>query len=200
MVTTKQRGRPRCFDPDQALATAQSLFHARGFDAVGVAEITSTLGISAPSFYAAFGNKAGLYARVLQRWSQTGAIPLEAILAEERPPAEALTLLLEDAAQRYAAHPETPGCLVLAGTHCIDADARSCALAMNQQAEALVLNFIARTHPGQAEVLADFVSTTLSGLSAKARNGHSAQRLLASAQLAAATVRQILAGHVADTR
>ncbi|MEN9191357.1 TetR/AcrR family transcriptional regulator, partial [Xanthomonas perforans] len=30
---SRSRGRPRAFDPDQAVAIAQQLFHARGYDA-----------------------------------------------------------------------------------------------------------------------------------------------------------------------
>ena len=63
MVTTNRsrtRGRPRKFDPEAAVATAQQLFHERGYDAVSVADVTDALGINPPSFYAAFGSKAGL--------------------------------------------------------------------------------------------------------------------------------------------
>src|SRR5690606_38817303 len=73
---SRPRGRPRRFDPEQAVAIAQQLFHARGYDAVSIAELTEALGINPPSFYAAFGNKASLYARVLDRYAGTGAIPL----------------------------------------------------------------------------------------------------------------------------
>ena len=74
MTTTnisRARGRPRRFDPDEALATAQRLFHQRGYDAVGVVDLTKALGINPPSFYAAFGSKASLYARVLERYATT---------------------------------------------------------------------------------------------------------------------------------
>ncbi|MDZ7926987.1 MAG: TetR/AcrR family transcriptional regulator [Agrobacterium sp.] len=121
MVDTKNirsRGRPRRFDPDQAVATAKQLFHARGFDAVGVAEITSVLGINPPSFYAAFGSKMGLYKRVLDLYAGTEAIPLADILRPDRPVGECLAALLEDAARRYAAHSAAAGCLVLEGTRC----------------------------------------------------------------------------------
>ncbi len=81
VTTTKQGrtpGRPRQFDAEQAIETAQRLFHARGYDAVSVADLTQAFGINPPSFYAAFGSKLGLYTRVLQRYSQTGAIPIDA--------------------------------------------------------------------------------------------------------------------------
>jgi TetR/AcrR family transcriptional repressor for divergent bdcA len=81
---SRPRGRPRRFDPDQAVTTAQQLFHARGYDAVSVADVTEALGINPPSFYAAFGNKAGLYTRVLDRWTSTEAIPLGDLLRPER--------------------------------------------------------------------------------------------------------------------
>ena len=49
------------------------LFHARGYDAVGVAELVAELGIKPPSFYAAFGSKVGLLARALERYGQSEA-------------------------------------------------------------------------------------------------------------------------------
>src|SRR3954471_8982573 len=79
----RPRGRPRRFDPEQAVATAQRRFQARGYDAVSVAALTEALGINPPSFYAAFGSKAGLYARILDRWTDTEAIPLNHILSPD---------------------------------------------------------------------------------------------------------------------
>src|SRR3954471_19102430 len=109
---TGQRGRPRRFDPDEAVATAQPLFHARGYDAVSVADVTQALGINPPSFYAAFGSQAGLYARVLDHWTTSSGIPLDEILRSDHPVAACLAAVLEDAARRYSADPVAGGCLV----------------------------------------------------------------------------------------
>jgi TetR/AcrR family transcriptional repressor for divergent bdcA len=190
--TSRARGRPRRFDREEAVATAQQLFHARGYDAVSVAEVTEALGIKPPSFYAAFGNKAGLYARILERWAGTGAIPLQDILRPDRPVAESLAAVLEEAARRYAANPEAGGCLVIEGTRCNDLEARKAATAFNQAGERAIRNYIALRYPEQATQVADFVSTTLSGLSAKARNGHGLDRLLATAKIASLAVVQAL--------
>ncbi|KGF66898.1 TetR family transcriptional regulator [Hoeflea sp. BAL378] len=195
MTTTKNirpRGRPRRFDADEAVATAQDLFHARGYDAVGVADVTEALGINPPSFYAAFGNKAGLYARVLDRYACTGAIALEEVLLPDRPVAECLAALLEEAARHYAADPVATGCLVIEGSRSTDPDARQAACAYQVAAEAAIRDYIAARHPQQADALTDFVSTTMAGLSAKARNGYGLDRLLASARLAGAAVAQAL--------
>jgi len=194
-VTTNKarpRGRPRRFDRDQAVATAEHLFHARGYDAVSVADVTEALGINPPSFYAAFGNKAGLYARILDHWTETRAIPLNDILRPDRPVAEALGALLEAAAHNYVADPAAGGCLVLEGTRCNDAEAREAARAFNRAAEEVIRSYIAARHPADAERLADFVSTTMCGLSAKARAGHGLDQLLATAHLAGTAIAQAL--------
>jgi TetR/AcrR family transcriptional repressor for divergent bdcA len=191
--TPRARGRPRRFDREEAIATAQQLFHARGYDAVSVAEVTEALGINPPSFYAAFGNKAGLFARILERWAGTGAIPLHDILRPDRPVAESLAAVLEEAARRYAANPDAAGCLVIEGTRCNDLEAREAATALNEAGERLIRDYIALRHPEEAEQVADFVSTTLSGLSAKARNGYRLDRLLATAKLAGLAAGQALA-------
>jgi TetR/AcrR family transcriptional repressor for divergent bdcA len=152
-VTTNKprpRGRPRGFDPDEAVATAQRLFHARGYDAVSVAAVTEALGINPPSFYAAFGSKAGLYARVLERYNGGNAIPLASLLRADRPVAECLAAVLEEAARYYAADPDAAGCLVLEGVRCDDRDAREAARAFNIAAEAVIRDYIASRYPEAA--------------------------------------------------
>ncbi len=189
---SRPRGRPRRFDPDQAVATAQQLFHARGYDAVSVADVTEALGINPPSFYAAFGNKAGLYSRILDRYVGTNAIPLTDLLRPDRPVAAGLAAVLEDAARNYAADPAASGCLVLEGTRSNDQEAREAARAFNLAAEEVIRQYIAARHPEDADRLTDFVSTTMSGLSAKSRNGHGLDQLLATARLASLALAQAL--------
>ena len=187
VVTKKQMktpGRPRKFDTEQAVAVAQGLFHARGYDAVSVADVTDALGINPPSFYGAFGNKAGLYARVLDRYAETGAIPLAELLSDDLTVAEALTALLEEAARRYGGDEICTGCLVLEGTRCNDPQAREASKAFHMAAEETIRRFIATRYPKDAGRLTDFVSTVMSGLSSKARQGHGVEQLLSSAHLA----------------
>jgi len=190
--SSRPRGRPRRFDVDEAVSTAQQLFHKHGYDAVSVADVTSALGINPPSFYGAFGSKAGLYARALDRWVETGAIPMPDILSADRPVAECLANLLEEAARRYAADPEARGCLVLEGVRCNDPEARETARAFNLAAETMIRDYIAERHPDEADRVADFVATTMTGLSARARSGHGLDQLLASARLAALAISQTL--------
>jgi len=180
----RARGRPRRFDADDAVATAQRLFHARGYDALSVAEVTEALGINPPSFYAAFGNKAGLYARVLDRYAATGAIIFEDVLLPDRPVAECLAALLEEAARHYAADSAAAGCLVLEGIRCNDREAREAAGVFQAAAEERIHAYVAARHPVQARRLTDFVVMVMVGLSARARGGQGLDRLLAAARVA----------------
>lgn len=189
---SRPRGRPRLFDLDQAVSTAKGLFHARGYDAVSVGDITQALGINPPSFYAAFGSKAALYARVLERYSSADAIPLGRLLRPDRPVEECLAETLESAARYYVANPDAGGCLVVEGTRCMEHDAREAALAYNRASEDVIRKYIAQRHPDEADRLTDFVATTMFGLSAKARNGHTLDQLLATARLAASVLKTAL--------
>jgi TetR/AcrR family transcriptional repressor for divergent bdcA len=196
-VTTNKsptRGRPRQFDLATAIATAQRLFHAKGYDAVSVADLTKALGINPPSFYAAFGSKAGLYARILDRYAATGAIPLRHILDADRPLAESLAQVLVEAARYYAADATATGCLVLEGTRCNDPEAREAACGFHAAAQELIRHAIAEHHPQEADRVADFICTTMAGLSASARHGQGLERLLATAQLAGKALVHVLPG------
>jgi len=188
------RGRPRQFDPEQAVVTAQRLFHEKGYDAVSVADLTKALGINPPSFYAAFGSKAGLYARILDRYAATGAIPLTDIMGADRPLAASLAEVLVEAARHYAADADASGCMVLEGTRSNDPAARDAACGFHVAAQDFLRNAIAQRNPQEADRLTDFVCTTMAGLSASARHGQGLDRLLATARLAGEALVHALPG------
>ncbi|WP_279349677.1 TetR/AcrR family transcriptional regulator [Erythrobacter litoralis] len=190
----RPRGRPRRFDLDEAVRIAQELFHAHGYDAVSVGDITKALGINPPSFYAAFGSKAQLYARVLEQYARVGAIPLDRLLRPDRPVWQCLLESLEEAARFYSDNPDAAGCMVVEGTRCGDHDAREVAITYNRAAEDVIRMYIAQRHPEEAEEVTDFIATVMFGLSAKARNGHSSDQLISSARIAGAAVKAMLEG------
>ena len=195
--TGRPRGRPRGFAATAAVATGKQLFRAQGYDAVGIAAVTSALGINPPSFYAAFGSKVGFYAQVLAQYSSKDGVPLDTLLDPGLPVAQALTAVLQDAARRYAADPQARGCMVLEGLGCDDPDARRAAVALHQAAEEAIRRFVAERHPAQADRVTDLVSTTMAGLSARARQGVSAERLGQVAELAGQAIAQALAAPAA---
>lgn len=186
--TKPGRGRPRAFDPEAALDVGQRLFHAAGYDGVGLSALTDALGIKPPSFYMAFGSKAAFFERVLERYART-EIALADVLQAGRPPVDALADLLERAARTYARDPERPGCLVLEAARG-NGESESAVLARRtaEGRRAQVRVFVAATHPEVADVVTDFISTVMSGMSASAREGMGESRLLGVSRVAAESV------------
>jgi AcrR family transcriptional regulator len=66
-----ERGRPRGFDRDLALAKAMEVFWARGYEGASMADLTAAMGISSPSLYAAFGCKEALFREALRLYAAT---------------------------------------------------------------------------------------------------------------------------------
>ena len=182
----KPRGRPRTFDIDDALGKAQALFHERGYDAVSLTDLTEALGINPPSFYSAFGSKAELYGRVLERYSRTEGLDFEGLLSPDRPLAEGLEALFEAAAESYTRHPGAPGCLVIEGTRG-GADPAACSRARTlwHQSRDVMHDAIARMEPERAGAVTDYAMAILSGISASASDGLDTGRLRAIGRMAA---------------
>ena len=63
------RGRPRTFDTEQALGRAMNVFWRKGYAGASLPDLTRAMGINRPSLYAAFGNKASLFRKVLDRYA-----------------------------------------------------------------------------------------------------------------------------------
>lgn len=188
----RPRGRPRKFDVDEAIATAQRLFHSRGYEAVSVSDVTDALGINTPSFYSAFGSKAGLYERVINRYADHGAIPLADILRPDRPVGECITAMLEEAARRYATDPAATGCIVLEGCRASDEEARVLARAAHAAAVDVIRSYIAARHPSAAAQLTEYINTLMIGLSAQARAGKALDTLLETVRVAGLAIASIL--------
>ncbi|AIB14199.1 TetR family transcriptional regulator (plasmid) [Azospirillum argentinense] len=198
MTATKRsepRGRRRSFDVDEAVETAMRLFHARGYDAVGVAELGAELGIKPPSFYAAFGSKAGLFERALRRYAAGEANIFARALAEGGDVATVIGRTLALAAALYPGQNGTAGCLVLDGArNSADPEAQALADAAKREGRAAVRDFIAAEAPDRADALADLVVVAMMGMSAAARDGADRDRLERVAAMMDRAFRRELAG------
>jgi hypothetical protein len=63
-------GRPRGFDADEALRRALLVFWEQGYEGASLADLTSAMGITKTSMYAAFGNKEQLFRKALELYTE----------------------------------------------------------------------------------------------------------------------------------
>lgn len=63
-------GRPKGFDPDEALEKAMQVFWQKGYEGASLSDLTESMGINRPSLYATFGNKEELFLKVLNRYGE----------------------------------------------------------------------------------------------------------------------------------
>ncbi len=104
--------RPRTFDADAALDAALRVFWMRGYRGASLEELTAVSGGSRPSLYAAFGDKAGLFAAAVQRYHARFDAPVIAAMAEEPEARTAVQNYLRALAERFTEPDLPPGCVV----------------------------------------------------------------------------------------
>ncbi|MCF5027144.1 TetR/AcrR family transcriptional regulator [Pseudomonas lurida] len=112
-----QMGRPRTFDREQAVDQALHLFWQHGYDATSLAQLKASLGggISAPSFYAAFGSKEALFDECVQRYLATYAQVTECLWDESLPPRLAVETTLRQSVRMQCEDGHPKGCMVALG-------------------------------------------------------------------------------------
>src|SRR5690242_21022003 len=64
----KRRGRPRAYDPADALARAAAQFWKAGYAGTSLDDLVAATGMNRPSLYAAFGDKRELYLKTLEHY------------------------------------------------------------------------------------------------------------------------------------
>lgn len=177
-----QMGRPRQFDRDTALAKAMHLFWQNGFDATSLSQLKAELGISAPSFYAAFGSKEALFQETVALYLKSHGAVMECLWDTQLPPRAAIELALRASArmQTEAGHPK--GCMVALGVtsagvvdNLAGADALATARARNRAGIVACIErgvALQELDPGtDVAALAGAFESFLLGLSTLARDG-----------------------------
>ena len=106
-------GRPRQFDPDDALDAAQQAFWAHGYEATSIADLCDATGMLRGSLYQAFGDKHALFLSVLDRYLARGTAQLEADLARASTPLAQLEAWLYGVAFTACPSQGPGGCMAL---------------------------------------------------------------------------------------
>jgi len=188
-ASTAVRGRPREFDPDEALAAALRVFWQNGYEGASMAELTEAMGITKPSLYACFGNKEALFRKALDLYERDKLAYIG--MALEEPTARAVAeRLLRGALATHCGGSDPQGCLGVIATVVGCSEAASirehvCARRKSSE-EALVARLERAKADGdfpdsiQAKALGSCVTTVLQGLSVKAQSGATRAELEAS--------------------
>lgn len=188
------RGRPREFDPTEALDQALAVFARDGFEQASVQALADGMGICKPSLYAAYGNKESLFIEALRRYALRGNLERDRLLNEEPDGPTALAALLRATAEAASSHGQT-GCLLVseaAAAHAEYPAAVRDAVRDLMESGAVLLRArlvraIADGHLDESadvEALVRFYGAVMSGLTVQARSGATREQLLAAAEMA----------------
>ena len=174
-------GRPRRFDRDAALETAMRLFWRHGYEGVSFQQLTTALGVAAPSLYAAFGNKASLYREALDRYAAMRGASDLSFMDEALSLREAVRLLLEGTAQGLVDPKGEIGCMLNTGMIASHPDHADLAheLAQRRRAfrELLAAKLCQWVGPVRAQRLSRYIVAVMQGLAIQARDGYSLEEL-----------------------
>jgi len=112
-----QIGRPRTFDRQQAIEQAMLLFWQNGYESTSLSQLKAAIGggISAPSFYAAFGSKEALFQEAVQCYLDSHAQVTECLWDSELPARSAVELALRRSARMQFSADHPAGCMVSLG-------------------------------------------------------------------------------------
>src|SRR4051812_33746707 len=117
----RPRGRPRAYDPSDALARATAAFWRNGFSATSLDVLSDATGMNRPSLYGAFGDKRALYLAALERYAEAGRAAMHDALQPDRPLAEGLRRVYQAALKMYFPPDDTPRGCFLVGTAATEA-------------------------------------------------------------------------------
>lgn len=183
-----RRGRPRSFDRQAALRQAMDVFWTAGYEGASLTDLQEAMGgITAPSFYAAFGSKERLFREAVELYSSTLGTPMLRALDQQPSARDAIDALLRAAVEAFRKPGKPRGCmLVLAAMNgapenkSVREYVRGLRVRRQKAIERRLLRGLReRELPvgTDAKLLASFYTTVIDGLAIHARDGASRKEL-----------------------
>ncbi|MBI0297294.1 TetR/AcrR family transcriptional regulator [Streptomyces sp. PRKS01-29] len=195
-MTTRQKasiGRPRGFDADEALERAMRVFWEQGYEGASLTDLTSAMGITRTSMYAAFGNKEDLFRKALERYTEGPAAYADRAMRE--PTARQVATAFLHGSVRANTRPGCPaGCLGVQGSLAAGDPGRSARDALtawrNEGTARLRDRFQRAVHEGDLPpdadpgILARYLMTVANGMAVQAASGATREELRQVADMA----------------
>lgn len=192
----RHAGRPREFDREQALEAAMRVFWQHGYEGASLTELTEAMGISRPSLYAAFGDKAELFRETLACYSSGPGNYMAEALAQPTARAVVEALLRGNLCMNSdSSNPK--GCLLIQAAFTGSEDCACARKELDKLREDGMAHLRERFERAKAEgdlppatspaALAQYVYCLLSGMSVQAASGVSGEELNRVVDLALAS-------------
>lgn len=178
----KGRGRPKMFDREAALDKAMALFWQHGYEGTSLSDLVEATGAKAPTLYAEFVNKEGLFRAVLDRYISRFAAKYEAqLFCEEKSVEQALRDYFTAIATCFSSKETPAGCFMINTSAALAAGSEEIAKTLKSRhamQEKTLLQFLQQRQQrgeipaGKATpALAQFLGCILQGMSVSAREG-----------------------------
>lgn len=185
----KGRGRPKVFDRDEMMDKAMMLFWQHGYEATSLADLTEATGAKAPTLYAEFTNKEGLFMAVLDRYMARFIARHRATLfCDEKSITQALRDYLTAVASCFTRSDTPAGCFLINTSATVSSSAAPIADTIREKhalQEQTLLTFLQQRQlrgeiPANSElpVIAHFLLCIVQGMAVSAREGATREKLM----------------------
>ncbi len=178
------------FDRDAALDKAMTLFWQHGYEATSLSDLVEATGAKAPTLYAEFTNKEGLFRAVLDRYIARFARQHEAqLLCEDKPLETALLDYFTAVATCFTSNDTPAGCFMINTSATLAASSKAiaqygeiaacaCRKIPCSSSSLSASSAVKSRRSADPQALAEFLGCVLQGMSISAREGASVEKLL----------------------
>ncbi|WP_114195409.1 TetR/AcrR family transcriptional regulator [Edaphovirga cremea] len=184
----KSRGRPKQFDREAALSKALNLFWRHGYEATSLADLVEATGAKAPTLYAEFGNKEGIFRASVEHYlSAFAEHSFVALRQTDLSVAQAIEQYLRSSADLFTDCSTPSGCFMVCTSSALSSSSEDIANMLRSrhhlQESTLRDYFEQRKQQGEMEaftnsaLLAKYLVCTVQGMSVQARDGATRQDL-----------------------
>ncbi|MDW8848272.1 TetR/AcrR family transcriptional regulator [Erwinia sp. MMLR14_017] len=188
ICTRKGRGRPKTFNREAALDKALELFWQHGYEATSLSDLVEATGAKAPTLYAEFTNKEGLFRAAVDRYTEKFADQRQAALAcPESCVEKGVENYFRSTAACFTDGQKPAGCFFICTSTALSADSAEVAdmlKARHTSQESHLQHFLLeRQSAGELDAqtniaaLSAYLGCLLQGMSVRAREGASREEL-----------------------
>lgn len=187
-------GRPRSFDKEEALKKAMHVFWEKGYEGTSMADLIESIGMKAPSLYAAFGNKDAIFKEVVQKYLPIVVNGQLATLNNTSDIVEAVQNTLKESVRLFTSPDNPHTCLIMTAAINASPEHQNHVVSLRAMREDYRNAWVQRFERAEQErqltgqlspqQLADFYVTLIQGMSLRAKDGANKQDLTRTAEIA----------------